>query len=328
MSDHPRIVVAGAGAIGCYVGGLLAADGRDVYLLGRSGLGEELAQNGLTLTDFDGAKTHVAAMAFETDPKCLSGAEVVLVAVKSAATAEIAGHIAEYAPSATVVSLQNGISNADTLRAALPDADVRGAVVAFNVAKTKAGTFHQGTSGGITIEAGTSDLSGLLTTPHLATTNTDDIVGVQWGKLLVNLNNALNALSGVTLLEQLKTHAWRRILAAQMTETLAVLKAANIAPAKFSPVAPQIVPHILRLPNPLFTRIAKAMLTIDPHARSSMQDDLTAGRLTEIDALQGEVLRLAAQLGIACPTIERVTQAIRAAEQANSGLPNLRPQDV
>ena len=328
MSDQPRIVVAGAGAIGCYVGGLLAAHGRDVCLFGRSGLGDEIAQNGLTLTDFHGAKTHVAAPAFETDPHCLSGTEIVLVAVKSAATPEIADYIARYAPSAVIVSLQNGISNADTLRARLPGTDIRGAVVAFNVAKTGIGTFHQGTSGGITIEAGIPDLSAVLTTPHLDTTTTNNIVSVQWGKLLVNLNNALNALSGMTLLDQLQTRAWRRILATQMTETLTVLKAAEISPAKFSPVAPQIVPHILRLPNLVFTRIAKAMLTIDPQARSSMQDDLMAGRLTEIDALQGEVLRLAGQHGLTCPTIERVTKAIRAAEQAKAGPPKLRPHDI
>ena len=87
-------------------------------------------------------------------------------------------------------------------------------------------------------------------------------------------------------------------------------------------------PPVLRLPTPLFRRIARAMLTIDPSARTSMQDDLVRGRATEIDALQGAVLDLARTHGIACPAIERVTAAIRAAEAAGQGPPGLDPRTL
>ncbi len=321
-------MVAGAGAIGCYVGGLLAAAGRDVTFLGRDRLAQEIALYGLTLTDHAGTRTRVTDPQFSSDPSCLAQADIVLVTVKSAATHEIGETIAARAPTATVVSLQNGITNADTLRAPLQNASVFGGVVAFNVAQTAPGTFHQGTSGGITLETCPNSLVARLSTPQLNVIQTQDFEAVQWGKLLVNLNNALNAVSGLTLLEQLHIRAWRRILATQMTETLQVLKASKITPAKFSPVAPQIVPHILRLPNPLFTRIAKAMLTVDPQARSSMQDDLIARRITEIDALQGEVLRLATAHGLSCPMIKTVVAAIRVAETAQAGPPNLNPQTL
>lgn len=328
MSDAPpRIVVAGAGAIGLYVGGHLVRAGHDVTFLGRARIQTEIDRHGLTLTDFTGRKDHLR-FRIETDPACLKSAEIVLVAVKSAATAEIGLNIADHAPDAAVISLQNGISNPAILRTCLPSADVRGGMVPFNVARTGLGHFHRGTSGDLIIEAGPRDLARVLSTPELPWRVADDFEAVQWGKLLVNLNNALNALSGLTLLEQLQDRDWRRLLAAQMTETLDVLKQARIRPAKFAAVAPQLVPHILRLPTPLFRRLAKAMLTIDPQARSSMQDDLEAGRKTEIGALQGEVQALARKHGVATPTIDRVIDAIRQAEAAGSGAPRLAARDV
>ena len=90
MSDTPRIVVAGAGSIGCYVGGHLAAAGRDVMFLGRERLAGEIAKHGLILTDFSGGKTHLNTLRVETDPTCLKRADLVLVTVKSGATAEMA----------------------------------------------------------------------------------------------------------------------------------------------------------------------------------------------------------------------------------------------
>ena len=275
-----------------------------------------IAEHGLTLTDFSGGKTHLTTLRFETDPTCLNSADLVLVTVKSSATAEMAELIARHAPSARVVSLQNGISNADILRASLPNADVRAGMVPFNVLQTGPGTFHRGTSGDLIVEAGDGGVEDTLTTSNFRCEVEADIKAVQWGKLLVNLNNALNALSGLTLLEQLQDRVWRKRLASQMTETLRVLKTAGITPKSFAPVKPALVPYILRLPTPLFRRVARAMLTIDPEARSSMQDDLRAGRKTEIDALQGEVLALAETHGLDCPEIARVVQEIKIAEKA------------
>jgi 2-dehydropantoate 2-reductase len=320
-----RIAVAGAGSIGCHVGGRLAVAGRDVVFLGRKRICDELAAHGLTVSDHTGRRDTVRAPKCQYDPAGLAGADLVLVAVKSGATAEIADQIAKHAPEATVVSLQNGISNPDILRTALPRAEVRGAVVGYNVIRPVPGEFRQSTSGGIILEDATGDLARILSVPGLEVRPAADIRPELWGKLLVNLNNALNALSGRPLLEQLQDRGWRRLLAAQMSETLAVLAAAGIRPARFTAAPPGLVPHVLRLPTPLFRRVAKAMLTIDPEARSSMQDDLRAGRTTEIDALQGEVLRLAERTGTPCPTVRAVVTAVRRAQEDGAGPPGLQP---
>ena len=291
-------------------------------------MAREIAENGLVVSDIEGRQGHPGRVTIHTDPACLAGSEIILVAVKSGATGDIAAQIAAHAPTAIVVSLQNGVSNADVLRAALPGADVRGAVVGYNVVRPEPGCLHQATSGGIWLEDASGALGRELSVPGLAIRTVADIRPVQWGKLLVNLNNALNALSGLTLLEQLQDRGWRRLLADQMAETLSVLRAAGIRPARVAAAPPALVPYLLRLPTPVFRRVARTMLTIDPSARSSMQDDLRARRRTEVDALQGAVLRLAKTAGLACPTIEAVSQAVAQAEAQDQGPPGLGPEDV
>lgn len=93
-------------------------------------------------------------------------------------------------------------------------------------------------------------------------------------------------------------------------------------------VPPRLVPHILRLPDALFQIIARRMLAIDPSARSSMWDDLERRRPTEIDDLQGEILKLAATHGVDVPATRAVVAAVKTAEKARAGSPHLAPEAV
>ena len=90
----------------------------------------------------------------------------------------------------------------------------------------------------------------------------------------------------------------RTVLAALQDEALAALAAARITPARITPVPPRWLPSVLRLPTPVFKRVAARMLRIDDKARSSMADDLALGRPTEVDAICGAVLRLAQAHGL------------------------------
>lgn len=328
---HEKIVIAGAGNIGCYVGGLLAAAGRQVTLLGRARIGDELRQHGLKLTSLDGIELALGAgaFAFSDDPAVLAGADLVVVTVKSGATADMAALIAAHAPpSATIVSLQNGVTNAIALRSALPGRIVVAGMVPFNVLHLGDGRFHRGTSGDLVIEEGDANALAALAVPHLGVHAVPDILGVQWGKLVINLNNALNALAGVTLHEQLADRRWRRILAAQQSEALALLRLAEIDPVGIGKFPLKWFPTVLRLPTPLFRRVAKASVRIDRAARSSMWDDLERRRPTEIAELQGAVVDLAHRLGRTAPVSERIIALIRAAEAAGEGSPRLDPAQV
>lgn len=331
MSESGRIVVAGAGSIGCYVGAMLAAAERRVALLARPRVIADVEHNGIRLTDFEGLEQHVRPPQFSlsADPAILGDAGLVLVTVKSAATAEMAELIGRHAPpDAVLVSLQNGVDNAAVLRKRLPGRRVLAAMVPFNVIAIGEGRYHRATSGDIVLERNAFDTAAQLSVPGLAVRSTDNIVGVQWGKLLVNLNNALNALSDLPLRAQLAQRPWRMLLADQMAEALAAMKAEGIKPVAATPVPSGLMPLLLRMPDPVFELVLGRTMKIDHKARSSMWEDLQRGGPTEIDFLQGVIVRIAERHGLSVPLSRRVVALIKNAEVAARRSPGLTPTQI
>ena len=314
-----KIVVHGAGSIGCYVGGAWLDAGLDVAFLGRAKIGEELAAHGLSLSDTDGWKARVAPerIRFGADPAMLAEADIVVLCVKSVATEAAAAQIAAHArPGAAVISFQNGISNAQTLRRLLPGQAVVQGMVPYNVVHLGPGRWHRATWGDLTVEEGATmrALSERIGDRPGRLRLTDDMEGIAWGKLCYNLNNAINALSGTTILEELKQRDYRRVFAAAMREMLALLKEAGIRPAKIGAVGPERLPRVLGLPNLLFLHVALRKWKIDPKGRGSMADDFDAGRPTEVDWLNGEVVRLAERLGRSAPVNAAIVALVKESE--------------
>src|ERR1700678_3619670 len=329
-NDRP-IVVAGAGSIGCFVGGIEAAAGRRVSLMARPRVIAEIEKFGLTLTSLEGSSWHVASQQvnLSDDPKVLTDAGVILVTVKSADTAEVADAIALHAPpDAVVVSLQNGIANVPVLRARLPGRTVLAAMVPFNVIAAGEGRFHRATSGDIVIERDAADTAAQLSVPGLVMRPTDDIAGVQWGKLLVNLNNAINALSGLPLREHLARRDWRSLFADQIAEGLAAVRAEGIHPVSPTPLPLSWTPRLLRLPDALFAIALAPAMKIDPQARSSMWEDLERRHRTEINYLQGVITGIADRRGLSVPLSRRIVALITAAETAKQGSPRLTVEQI
>jgi 2-dehydropantoate 2-reductase len=316
-----KIAILGAGSIGCYLGGSLIAAGADAVLIGRARMAEAIAQHGLHLSDLRerSARVEGSRVQYAQTPAALADADLILVTVKSADTAQAGKDIATYAKaSALVISFQNGIGNADVLRTALPaTAQVLGGMVPFNVVQMPNGRFHRGTEGELMLEASAAiaPYRAVFTSAGIPLVEQTDFIGVQWGKLLLNLNNPINALSNLPLKTELSQRAYRRCLAALIDEALTVLQVARIEPAKIAKVGPRMLPRLLRLPDFLFTRIAKAMLRIDPKARSSMWEDLQAGRRTEVDYINGAISELARKHGREAPKNRRIVELIRMAEQ-------------
>lgn len=249
------------------------------------------------------------------DPSCLERAHIIFVTVKSGATGEMGRVIAQHAPqNAIIVSLQNGVTNADVLRAALPHHDVRAGMVGFNAVQTPDGRFHRATSGPLMAELGNPSLRDLFEGASLALDERVDLKPVQYGKLLINLNNALNALSGIPLKTQLEQRDWRRLMADQIEEGIAVLRAEGIDPEAATPIPSKWMPRLLRLPTPMFKLVARQTFRIDPEARSSMAEDFDRGRKTEVEALQGAIIALADKHGIAVPLNRSVREAVRRVE--------------
>jgi len=313
------VLVMGAGSIGCYVGGRLQAAGADVRYVCRPRVQAALRAHGLLLTDRDGGRAELPATALQLLDEPAPPAALVLLCVKSGATAEAARQLAAVLPAGTpVLSLQNGVANAELAAQAAPALKWLAGMVPFNVAELGPGQYHRGTWGDLAAQddAALRPWQPLCAAAGLPLALHADLRGVQWGKLLLNLNNPVNALSGLPLRAQLLDRDFRCVLAALQDEALAALRAAGIAPAQLTPLPPQRLPTVLRLPTWLFRLVAARMLRIDEKARSSMADDLAQGRPTEVDALCGAVVRLARSQGRAAPLNERMAALLSAPRPA------------
>jgi len=275
--------------------------------------------HGLHLTDWRGADLRVApsAVRFATNPQAAASADLVLVTVKSAGTGEAGAELGKVLkPGAAVISFQNGLHNAEVLRTRLPGRTVLTGMVQFNVVNRGGGAFHEGSEGKLEVErhAALAPFLPAFEKAGLPLVQHDAIVPVQWAKLQLNLNNPVNALSNVPLKEELGQRAFRQCLALAQSELLALLDTAGIKPAKLTPLAPHLIPKLLGVPDFVFRALAGKMLVIDPLARSSMWEDLEAGRTTEIDWINGEVVKLAEKLKKKAPVNARLIALIREAE--------------
>ena len=302
-----NIAIFGAGSIGCYLGGQLAHAGAAVTFIGRPRFQSELSANGLTLTHFERDEIHLTTdqFTFSLSPKDVSAADIIFLTTKSQDTAKAAQSLKAHAKAdAIIISFQNGVSNPEVLREILSQ-PVLGAVVPFNVTGKGPGRFHCGTEGDLTVQAidnpHVKTLQGLFAKAGQGLVMSDNILAVQWGKLLVNLNNAFNTLTGGTLREGLLQRDYRRALALVVEEGLGVAQGTGIEPAAFGKADAAKMIKILRLPNVIYKIIMNKIVKIDAAARSSMLDDLEMDRVSEIDYLQGEIVRLAEKTGQTAP---------------------------
>lgn len=318
MAERPRIVVLGAGSVGCFIGGCWLAAGLPVTFVGRQRVAEDVRANGLTLSDYSGWQSHLANVDYRTDPAILGEADIILLTVKSADTAAAAREIGQKCRKGTlIINFQNGVGNADILRGELGDwVDIAPGMIPFNVAHLGEGRFHKGVAGTLVADdqPATRALASAVGEGAAALTLSQDMIGLAWGKLLINLNNAVNALSGRTLIEELHERDYRRVVAASQREGLRLLNQAGIRPGKVGAVAPRFLPLVLEAPDWLFSNLFMRSWKVDEKARSSMSDDLAAGRKTEVDQINGELVALAKRLGTDAPVNRAIVTLVHWAE--------------
>jgi len=317
-----KIVILGAGSIGCWIGGHLISGGAQVTLIGRERYAEQIAEKGLHLTHFERTDLHCDEVDFQTQASALKGADIIGLCVKSQ-------DILEHAPNAQVISFQNGIRNPETLRGVLPSENVIAAIVPFNVTPIKPGGFHCGTAGALVIE-NTPSIVPFLSALERAgqpVRLSEVIVGDQWAKMIVNLNNGLNTLTGGTLREGLLQRDYRRALAACVEEAMGIAEQNKVVVGQFNGRSPAALMKTLRLPDMAYRVIMQTVVKIDAKARSSMLDDLEAGRACEIDYLQGEIVRRAEKVGLSAPKNAVILAAVQAAFSQGES-PKLRGADL
>ena len=248
------IAVLGAGAIGCHVGGSWAsvlADLGRVTLIGRPSRIDPIRSDGLKI---DGAAVAREALSATTDTGALAQADLIALAVKSTALDGAMDDIAKHAkPNAVILCLLNGPGPVGALRARLPDHRVLAGMVPYNVVWTGPTTLERSGAGSVEVErhATTETLASAGAELELH----DNLSPIQHGKLLLNLANAVNALSGLPLKAMLLDRGYRRVYAASLTETLKVYDAAHIAWQQVGPTSPRVARMALLAPTWLFDRL-------------------------------------------------------------------------
>lgn len=286
----PTVAVIGAGAVGGYFGGMLARAGARVTMIGRQAFVEAVRKSGLQLDTVQFQETvHLEA---STEIAAAAGAEVVLFCVKTTDTASVAKSLAEYiSPGTTVVSLQNGVNNAEEIRAAA-GIEALPAVVYVAAAMLPPGHVKHLGRGDLVVgprDARTERVANLFRQAKVPCRISDNIEGELWTKLLWNCAlNAISALGHVTYGEIFASADARRIIETLVDEVLAVASAKGIHP-------PGLEDPRAALAGAL--KIAEQM----SGTRSSTAQDMERGKRTEIESLNGYVARLGEQLGVATP---------------------------
>lgn len=280
-----KVAVMGAGAVGCYFGAMLARAGHDVTLIARPQHVEAIRQHGLTFESrsFNGAVPVQAT----TEASGVEWADTVLFCVKSADTESAGQSIAPFLkPNATVLCLQNGVDNAERLQATIRQIAIPAVVY---VATEMAGPGHVKHHGRGELIIGTSPASAEIARQFsdaaIPTAVSDNVISELWVKLITNC--AYNALSAVAQLPygaMFKVKGVTDVIESAIDESLAVAHAVGIS-----------IPTNVK-------QAVFALAATMPAQHSSTAQDLARGKLTEIDYLNGYVVRKGKELGIATPT--------------------------
>lgn len=279
-----KVAVMGAGAVGSYVGAMLARAGHDVTLIARPLHVDAIRKHGLL---FNGRSFHGSVpVKATTEASGVEGAEVVLLCVKSGDTESAGRAMAPHLkPDATVLCLQNGVDNAERLQATITQAAVPAAVY---VAAEMAGPGHVKHKGRGDLIIGLSPASGGIARQFsdaaIPTTVSDNVIGELWVKLITNcVYNALSAVAQLPYGPLFKVEGVADVAEDVIGECTAVAGALGIS-----------IPAGI---NDTVLALAGTM----PEQYSSTAQDLSRGKPTEIDYLNGYVVRKGAELGISTP---------------------------
>jgi 2-dehydropantoate 2-reductase len=299
----PRIAVMGAGAVGGYFGGMFAKAGAAVVMIGRAPFVDSVKKSGLFLdTVHFQEKVHVEA---STEISAAKGADVVLFCVKTTDTFEGARELAKHvSATTTVVSLQNGVNNAEEIRNA-SGIDVLPAVVYVAAAMPAPGHVKHLGRGDLVVGPNNNraaHFAQLCERAKIPCRISENIVGELWTKLVWNC--ALNAVSGlgrVTYGEIIASADAKRIVETAVYEVLAVAHAKKIVPPGLEDPKAALAGAF---------KIAEQM----SGTRSSTAQDMARGKRTEIDSLNGYVAKLGAQLGVPTPVNQTLYTLVKLQE--------------
>lgn len=295
-----QVAVLGAGAVGCFYGGMLARAGHRVTLIGRPQHVQVFEAQGLRMQTL--AFDETVNLHASTEASAVAGADLVLFAVKSPDTETAGEQMREHLkPGALVLCLQNGVDNAERLRAVLTGVQVAAAVVYVATEMAGPGHLRHHGRGELVIEPSPASerVAQALAAAGVPTEISDNVRGALWAKLILNCAyNALSAVGRIPYGELVRQPGVQDTMRDVVAECRAVAAADGVT-------LPGDVDAAVR-------RIAETM----PSQYSSTAQDLMRGKPSEIDHLNGHVVRRGEALGVPTPANRVLWAVVKLVEAA------------
>lgn len=302
---RPTLAIIGAGALGTLFAAYLHPHAEVTMITRWRAQADKIAAHGLRLVEPDGSARRVPVRVTLLPETVAHTADIALVLVKTFDT----GYAAQVAqtvlkPAGVAITLQNGLGNVETLAATLGEARAVAGVTTQGATLMGVGAVkNTHASMGevqLAVHPAAMQVEWVLTAAGFAVSVVDNLAAVLWGKLVINVGiNALTAILGQPNVFLAETESARAVLAAAVGEAVAVARAQNIPLPYADPVARVV-------------SVARAT----GQTRSSMLSDVTRRSRTEIDAINGAVVRLGAELGVPTPVNETLMQLIHAIEKS------------
>ncbi len=324
-----KYAVIGLGAVGSIIAGLLSKNNENVILIGKKTQIEQIKKNGLKIST-NQSETIIENLNLSSKFASVEKVDILFVCVKSQDTKKLFLELKEFLKEETViVSLQNGVRNAEIINKIVKN-KVLSSVVLFNAVYKKPGNVDLSIRGGILLEDDkkySKIIDELFKNTDVKITLVENIKSYQWSKLILNLQIAVTALTGQTIKESIINKDSRKILAETMSEGVKIVDKSGVKLEKLPGLDPKKMIKRLNMLNSIFLRIGSKFLGVSKNARNSMWQSLARNKKTEIDFINGEIVKLAERNNLEAPINEKLVKYVKQAEKKDS-VGNIKPKKL
>lgn len=323
-----RYGVIGLGAVGSIIGGLLTETlKKDVILIGKPYQVDVIQKEGIKII---GLNKKIKNIQITSNLSEIKNLDVIFICVKSQDTETVAKQIKKHLKKTSlIVSLQNGVRNGEILHKTTGRTVLSG-VVLFNAVYKKPGEVNLTIKGGILLEnkdETAGSISNILNKAGIKTILVDNINGFLWSKLILNLQIAVTALTGQTIKESITNNDSRKIIIETMKEGIKIVEKSGIKLEKLPGADPKKMLKRLERYNSLTLKIGSIFIGVKKEARNSMWQSLYRRRPTEIDYINGEIVKLAEKNGLKAPINTKLVELVKQAEK-NPVFKNIEPSEL
>ncbi len=314
-----KIAIIGAGAIGCVLGGYLTEAGEDVVLIGHKDQVSTIKEKGLSIDGIRGKKN----IEVKIEERLTEKPDLALLAVKTQDVVETATQFQPFISQVPIVTMQNGVRSDQLLAQVIKKVDIISSVILFGATYLHPGKVLHNFEGKVIIgrasgknDSQVTQVQGILNKAFL-TIISDNIRGVQWLKLLLNLNNALPGIAGEDMQKTFSDGGICRISIRLIKEAATVIEKAKIKLESLPDFPVSRLKELLSLPLDEAAHIYYQIMTkLSPTPLpGSILQSIKRGRPTEIDYLNGEIVSLGKRFKVPTPLNTKIADLVHQVEK-------------